>query len=229
VGDYCRFLFDHGGLEREFDHLIDTMTTNKTDFFREARHFELMAEHAVPRMIQNGIGIQRPLRVWSSACSTGPEPYTAAMVLAEVAAAQPGFDFQVFGTDICQEVLETAVRAIYSEEMASPIPAPLLKRYMLRSRDRQAKTVRVAAELRRKVRFAKMNLMDEVYPWGDPMDIIFCRNVLIYFDKATQQQVLGFLCRSLRPGGWLFLGHSETLAGLNLPVRQVAPSSYIRL
>lgn len=226
--DYCSYLFDKGGLEHEFSHLIDSMTTNKTDFFREPRHFEILADQTVPQLMQSGIGLSRPLRLWSAASSTGPEAYTAAMVLAEVAAQQPGFDFEIFGTDISSEVLETAVHAIYPEDLSTPIPAELRKRYLLRSRDRQRPTVRIVGELRHKVRFAQINLLEQIYPWGEPMDVTFCRNVLIYFDKPTQQRVLSFLCDYLRPGGWLFLGHSETLAGLNLPVRQVAPSTYLR-
>ena len=229
VSDYCRYLFDKGGLEREFSYLIDSMTTNKTDFFREPRHFQLLADRVVPQLVQEGTGRTRPLRLWSAASSTGPEAYSAAMVLADVAAVRPGFDFQVFGTDISSDVLETAVRATYPEDLIEPVPLPLRKRYLLRARDPRDKTVRIAAELRRKVRFARLNLLEAVYPWGDPMDVTFCRNVLIYFDKPTQQRVLDFLCDHLRPGGWLFLGHSETLSNLRLPVLQVAPSTYRRL
>lgn len=229
VDDYCRYLFDKGGLEEEFPYLIDSMTTNKTDFFREPQHFQILIERAVPELMKSGAGLDRPLRLWSSASSTGPEAYTAAMVLAELASQRPDFDFDIFGTDISSEVLETAVHAIYPEALAEPIPLPLRKRYLLRSRDRQNPTVRVVGELRRKVHFAHINLLEALYPWGEPMDVIFCRNVLIYFDQPTQQRVLRFLCDNLRPGGWLFLGHSETLANMGLPVRQVAAASYRRL
>jgi len=229
LDDYCAFLFDRGGLQQEMVHLVDVVTTNKTDFFREPEHFDFLGEQAAPMLMRSGAGLSRPLRVWSAACSTGQEPYTLAMVLAEVAARTRGYRFVIRATDICSEVLATALRAIYPAEQAEPIPPALQRRYLMRSRDDRDKMVRVVPELRSKVSFRHMNLIEGVYPWEEPMDVVFCRNVLIYFDRPTQTQVLEFLCRNLVRGGWLFLGHSETLSGLALPLQPVLPAVYRRV
>jgi chemotaxis protein methyltransferase CheR len=228
VGEYCAFVFDRGGLDQEIVHLVDVVTTNKTDFFREPEHFDVLAQQAAPAMLQDGIGLSRPLRVWSAACSTGQEPYTLAMVLAEVAAGLRGYKFSIRATDICSEVLEVALRAVYPAEHVEPVPAEMRKRYLMRSRDPHAHQVRVVPELRSTVSFRRLNLIEGAYPWDAPMDITFCRNVLIYFDRPTQFRVLDFLCRNLRPGGWLFLGHSETLSGMALPLRPILPAVYLR-
>lgn len=226
LNDYCRFVFDRGGLGGELVHLVDVVTTNKTDFFREPQHFSFLRETVVPGLMEeSGAGLSRPLRLWSSACSTGPEPYTMAMVLSDMG----GVRVDIQATDVCTEVLDEAVRAVYPAEMAAPIPEAARRAYLMRSRDRSAHRVRIAPEIRRLVSFSRLNLLEEVYPWSQPMDVIFCRNVLIYFSKETQQRVLRFLCRHLCSGGYLFLGHSETLAGVSLPVQPAAPAVYRRL
>ena len=229
LDDYCAFLFDRGGLDQEMVHLVDVVTTNKTDFFREPEHFDFLGEQAAPMLMRSGAGVARPLRVWSAACSTGQEPYTLAMVLAEVAARTRGYRFVIRATDISSEVLATAFRAIYPAEQAEPIPPALQRRYLMRGRDDRDNMVRVVPELRSKVSFRHMNLIEGVYPWEEPMDVVFCRNVLIYFDRPTQTQVLEFLCSNLVRGGWLFLGHSETLSGLALPLQPVLPAVYRRV
>lgn len=228
-GDYCRYLFDEGGLAQEFDHLVDAVTTNKTDFFREPQHFTILAETVVPELVQSGVGISRPLRVWSAACSTGQEPYSIAMVLEGASASVRGLRYIVRASDISSEVLAVAVRAIYPAELAEPIPAELQRRCLTRSRNPADRKVRVAPEIRSRVSFRRLNLIDGAYPWEEPMDVVFCRNVLIYFDRPTQHRVLEFLCRCLTPGGWLFLGHSETLSGRELPLLQAFPAVYRRV
>src|SRR5207248_584257 len=148
---------------------------------------------------------------WSTASSIGAEPYTLAMVLDALSQRFGNFRATIVATDISTRVLETAAMAIYPEAMIAPVPLDLRKQYLLRSRNPDNGTVRMVPEMRRMVRFGRVNLMDETYPVDQDMDIIFCRNMLIYFDKPTQQAVLTRLCRHLRPGGFLFLGHSETL------------------
>ena len=228
-GDYCQFVFDDGGLEDEATAIIDAVTTNKTDFFREADHFRYLVETALPRLEpRTGAGIERPLKVWSSACSTGAEAYTLAMVLKEYATGRRSYRYSILATDICTEVLEKAAMAIYPEAMIAPIPLDMRRKYLLRARDPGRNDVRMAPELRSVVCFGRLNLMDESYGLDRDMDVIFCRNLLIYFDKATQQKVLSRLCGHLRPGGYLFLGHSETIAGLSLPLRQVSTTVFLR-
>lgn len=224
---YCRMLFDDDGLAGESVHLIDAVTTNKTEFFREPEHFRFMTETMLPAIVgARTVDAQNPVQVWSAAGSSGAEPYTLAMVLAEFAQRSSGFRWSVLATDICTEVLETAFAGIYPESMVAPVPAELRRRYLLRSRDRARNLVRIAPELRRQVRFQRLNLMDASYPVQGPVDIVFCRNILIYFDRPTQQAVLARLCTHLRPGGFLVLGHSETLSGFDLPVTAVGPTVF---
>lgn len=218
--DYCDYLFNEDGLAAETVFLIDAVTTNKTDFFREPNHFKYMAENALPDLEKDHGG--RRLRIWSAACSTGAEPYTLAMVMESHAEKGSRANYSILATDLSTEVLETARKGIYPEDMVAPVPPDLRQRYVMQPVDPRRREIRVSPQLRSKVGFARLNLMDKSYNIGDPMHIVFCRNVLIYFDKATQQHVLSRLCDCLVPGGYLFIGHSETVSGLNLPIRQVA-------
>lgn len=223
LADYCQMLFDEHGLQSETVHLIDAVTTNKTDFFREPEHFRILVRQVLPTLLADRhAGPQAQVKLWSAACSTGAEPYTLAMVLAEWRQQNPGQRIAILGTDLSTEVLATAQRAIYPEAMVAPVPPDLRHRYLLRSRDRSRRLVRIAQELRGWMTFGRLNLMDADYPVDRDFDVIFCRNVLIYFDKPTQRAVLERLCQHLRPGGFLFLGHSELLAGMALPLRSVA-------
>ncbi len=225
---YCDYLFEADGLATESLHLIDSVTTNKTDFFREPKHFEYLVETGLPDILQT-FGDRR-IRTWSSACSTGAEPYTMAMVLADfLAASAPERDFFVLATDLSTEVLQKAHKGIYTADLLQPVPAAMMQRYVMRSANRQRNEVRIAPQLRSRVGFARLNLMDASYPVGDLMHVIFCRNVMIYFDKPTQQRVLSRLCDCLLPGGYLLIGHSETVAGLELPLRQVANTIFKRV
>jgi chemotaxis protein methyltransferase CheR len=223
---YCRYVFEAGGLAQEGVHIIDAVTTNKTEFFREPEHFRVLATDVLPRLLPPGRG--RPLKAWSAACSSGAEPYSIAMVLADYMAVNGGPDFQVTATDLCTEVLKIGAIGIYPDEAAEPVPAAMRRRHLLRSRERSECKIRIAPELRAKVSFMHLNLMDANYPVKGPFDIIFCRNVLIYFERKTQAEVLRRLCGHLAADGYLFLGHSETIAGYNLPLRSVAPTVFIR-
>lgn len=227
---YAELIFSGRAPDGELVRLIDVVTTNKTDFFREPAHFDFLIRTAMPALIdRDGAGISRPLRIWSAGCSTGKEPYTLAMVLSEFRESRPEFRFEILGTDISTDVLDKAVKGIYGEEKAAPIPPALRKKYLLRSRDPEQRQVRVVPELRSLVTFRRLNFMDADYGLRDGFDVIFCRNVLIYFDRPTQERLLGRFSDLLEPGRFLFLGHSETLLGLNLPLRQMAPSVYCRI
>jgi len=150
------------------------------------------------------------------------------MVIDDWAQNRRGFRFDILGTDISTKVLEATLRGIYPEDMIEPVPPHFRRRYFLRARDAARQEVRVIPELRRRVSCGRLNLMDEKYPVGD-MDVIFCRNVLIYFDKPTQRKVLTRLSSHLPEGGYLFVGHAETLAGFDLPLRQVASAVFLRV
>jgi chemotaxis protein methyltransferase CheR len=230
LAEYCRYIFDNGGLEAEAIHLIDAVTTNKTEFFREPVHFRLLAEEVIPGIASSRkVSAGAPMKFWSAACSTGAEPYTLAIVLAEFHRQTPGSHSSILATDICTEVLQTALAGIYPAAMLEPVPAELRQRYVLRSKDRRRGLARIAPELRGRVQFGRLNLMDAEYGADRDMDVIFCRNILIYFDKPTQLKVLHRLCNHLRPGGYLFLGHSETLAGFDLPLRTVGNTVFRRV
>jgi chemotaxis protein methyltransferase CheR len=227
--EYCDFVFSHSGMEQEFVSLIDVVTTNKTDFFREPAHFNFLTERALPALIEQcGAGIDRTLQVWSAGCASGEEPYTLAMVLSEFARQTPGFRFSILGTDISTRVLEHARLGIYAADKVAPVPESLKKRYLLRSRESEKPQVRIVPELRSLVAFQHLNFMEDRFDGPGAVDILFCRNVIIYFDRPTQQAMLERLCSHLAPGRFIFMGHSETLHGMNLPLVQVSPSVYRR-
>ncbi len=214
---YCEYLFSPGGLEEELKEMIDQVTTNKTDFFREAAHFEYLRNHLLPELTR----IRSRIAVWSAGCSSGEEAYTLAMILDNF-----GCDFSILATDISTQVLERARRAVYEDERVKPIPAEFRKKYLLSSKDRTKKLYRIVPELRERVTFKRLNFMDTDFGLRDQVDIIFCRNVIIYFDKPTQERLLNRFCHYLSPYGYIFTGHSETLLGMSVPLGQIAPTIY---
>lgn len=225
-GEYCDYLFGHKGTKEETVPLIDVVTTNKTDFFREPGHFDFLAEEALPEMTaRNG----NQLFIWSAGCSTGQEPYTLAMVLSEYALTHPGFRFRILATDISTTVLAKAEMGVYTSEAANPVPETLKRKYFMRSRDRDSNRVRVVPELRRLVEFRRLNFMANDYGLAEKADAIFCRNVIIYFDRPTQERILKRLSSCLVPQGYMFVGHAETLHDMNLPLAPVAPALYRRV
>jgi chemotaxis protein methyltransferase CheR len=221
---YCDHVFVTGGLDAEALHLLNAVTTNKTDFFREPQHFDYLESTILPDLIDRRVD---RIRAWSAACSTGPEPYTLAMVLDDWATSRGGPAYGILATDLDTDVLEAARTGIYSAEAVEPVPHAL-RRYIATSRDLRRSEVRIVPALRSAIGFARMNLMDERYPVGDPMHLIFCRNVLIYFDRPTQRKVVSRLIDCLVPGGHLFLGHAESVAGHDLPLVQVANTIFKR-
>lgn len=226
--EYANFVFSHEGQQQEMVHLVDVVTTNKTDFFREPQHFDFLVKQVLP-YLQRGResrALSSSFKIWSAGCSTGEEPYTMAMVLSEYAHSNPGFRFNITASDICTKVLKTAMTAVYPEDRVDTIPLPLKKKYLLRSKDKNKGLVRICNELRNLVTFLRINLMDDELPIGELQDAIFCRNVIIYFDKPTQTRLMHKFHRRLAPGGFLFLGHSETLNGLDVPFQSVASTVY---
>lgn len=224
-GNYCDYLFRQDGLKDEVIYLIDVVTTNKTDFFREPNHFEFLEKTALPTLAKQGIS--QP-RTWSSACSTGAEPYTMAMVMAEAVEKGLISDFSILATDLSTDVLRKAHSGIYNRDLLEPVPSAMQRKYVMQARDKYRSDVRISPKLRAKVGFARMNLMNPSYDIGAPVHVIFCRNVLIYFDKKTQTHVLTELCKCLAPGGYLMIGHSESVTGINLPVKQVANTVFLK-
>jgi chemotaxis protein methyltransferase CheR len=226
--EYQEYLFNSPNAEEERTHFINAVTTNKTDFFREPQHFEYLTRTALPNLdrLYGGDGGPWRFKLWCAGCSSGEEPYTQAMVLSEYAKERVGLNFALLGTDISTKVLAHAQRGIYEETRIDPVPLPLRHSYLLRSKDASSGLVRIVPQLRRRISFHRLNFMDADYRVKDLFEVIFFRNVMIYFDKPTQEAVINKLCRNLKPGGYLFVGHSESLAGLNIPVTPVASAVF---
>lgn len=221
---YIDYVFSQEGLEKELQHMTDVVTTNKTDFFREPAHFEFLQSLNWTAFF-GGDPIGKTLKAWSAACSSGEEPYTLAMVLQELRL----FQYQILATDLCVDVLQKAATAVYAAEKTAPVPITYKQKYLLRHKDPKKPLHRVVPDLRKKVQFRHMNLMDDYYDVQTKFDLIFCRNVLIYFDQKTQERVIRKLCNCLREGGYLFIGHSESLSHMHLPLRQVKSTIFQKI
>lgn len=231
VSEYCSLIFDKDGLKEEHADLVDVMTTNTTDFFREPDHFECLKNIIIPSLISQRSGRGKPrLKIWSAASSIGAEAYTIAMVLSEMSLNRSDFLYSILGTDISLTVLDQAKIAIYPTEMINTIPKSIRERYLLQSRSGQKPSqVRIIPELRKQVRFSQMNLTDETYSVDRDVDVIFLRNVLIYFDAERQEAIIKRLFGHLRKGGYLLIGHSESLIRSAVALRQIAPAVFQKI
>lgn len=223
---YIDYFLSKKGMDEEVVHMIDIFSTNKTDFFREDAHFEYMMTTLLPDLCPNGK--RENLKFWSAGCSSGEESYSLAMVLAEYRVRNPLIDFLVFGTDISARMLKTANQAIYKEDRINNIPLEPKTKYFLQSANKEDKKVRIVPELREKVIFSRLNLIDEYYPTPFVFDVVFCRNVLIYYDRRMQEKIILKLCSRIKKEGYLFLGHSESIAGLNLPLKHIQPAIFMK-
>ena len=216
VDDYCAVLFD--GDHAEVIPFINEITTNKTDFFREPVHFDFLVEKILPQIARSG---RQEVKIWSAASSTGAEAYTCAMLLEDFRRRQQ-LNYSILASDISTDVLQAGTTGRYPLYMMDPIPEPMRRHYVMVPRELPCKEFRIVPALRQKVAFCRLNLMDQTYPMAADFDVIFCRNILIYFDHATQIQVLSRLSRHLRIGGYLITGHAETVRGVDLPLHAVS-------
>ncbi len=224
---YLKFVLDTPEGRHERLHLVDALTTNKTDFFREPVHFKYLVDDALPELMkQNKSSGRRELHVWSAGCSSGEEAYTLAMVLNEALEKSVGIRFNILATDISKSSLDTAKTAVYPEHRIEPVPLSIRKKYLLRSRNPAEALVQMGPNLRDRVRFASLNLMNRNFNLTEKMDVIFCRNVLIYFNTETREKLIQRFEKQLVPGGYLFVGHSESLNGLDTNMRPVSPMVY---
>lgn len=214
--------------QHERSVMIDCITTNQTHFFREPRHFDFLAQQVFPQWKRSASSGARPksLRAWSAACSSGEEPYSLAMLLLKHFPPEQGWNIEVLATDICTRVLEKARAALYPIENAKEIPADFLKNYMLKGRGEQREFMTVSHEVHRIVRFARVNLHADSYPVTGLFDMIFCRNVLIYFDQRSKEKVITGILRHLAPAGMLFVGHSEHMGSIVPGLKPIAPTVY---
>lgn len=199
----------------ELENFVNAMTTNKTDFYRERAHFDFLEREVLPplkaRATQTG---ERRIRIWSAGCSTGEEPYTLSLTLCEALGRMLAWDVRILASDIDTDVLNQASEGIYPQERASDIPAALLQRYFLRGTGSMAGRVKVGREIRSLVTFRRINLLEDPWPIQTRFDCIFCRNVIIYFDRPTQCRLMSRFAAQLKDEGFLFLGHSESLHGV---------------
>ncbi|MFO0708021.1 MAG: protein-glutamate O-methyltransferase [Nitrospira sp.] len=205
----------------EFTRMLDLISTNKTDFFREPKHFDFLRDQILPELED----VKR-IRIWSSACSTGEEPYTIAITLHESVQYPAQWDFQILASDLSTRVLAKAASGTYDEERVRDVPPEIVQRHFLRGRGESAGMIKAKPHLSNIIKFRRLNLMDDTFPIKSPLDLIFCRNVMIYFDRPTQEKLVNKFHRYLRPGGYLFIGHSESLQWVNHPFKSIAPTIY---
>ena len=222
--EYTDYLFHSPNASEEKLEFINSITTNKTDFFREPKHFEYLVNAVVPQWCE--ASHEGPFKLWCAGCSSGEEPYSLARVLTDFAQRTPGFDFALLATDVSTRVLDHARSGIYDHARVDPVPLPMRRQYLMRSRVTGSQSVRIAPALRRKISFQRLNFMEDDYSVRTQFDVIFFRNVLIYFEKAVQEQVVCKIVKNLKPGGCLFIGHSESLAGLNVPLDALGAATF---
>lgn len=203
----------------ELGFLIDVITTNKTNFFREPEHFNFLRDEVLPEMTD------RRLRFWTAACSSGEESFSLAILLNEKLPDKAFKDVKILATDISAKMLEKARRAVYAEDEIRMIPQPLLQKYFVKVHEGPPRAYQVKDDVRSMVRLARLNLMDS-WPMKGLFNVIFCRNVMIYFDKPTQQRLINRLWDFLEPGGWLFVGHSEGLSAISHNFSYIRPAVY---
>ncbi len=220
---YLRHLMEGAG-DQEIIHLLDAIATNVTSFYREPEHFELLAD--ILRQWRNA-GQQR-FRLWSAAAATGEEPYTIAITLLETFGPNT-VDARLLATDISTKALTRSLQGAYSQERVAPIPRPLLARYFDRRGPRDAPEYAVKQTVKDLIVFRRLNLSTPPFPMHGPLDVVFCRNVMIYFDKWVRARLLEEIHRILRPGGYLFVGHAESLTGMMSPFKVVKPSVYRKI
>ncbi len=213
---------------QEFSALVDSLSTNLTKFFRENQHFEYVRTQLLPGIIasKQRSGVSR-IRAWSAGCSSGEEPYSIAITLLEGIQGKGRWDVKVLATDVSTRILERAKKGIYEQNRIDPIPLPLRNRYLTRRREGTKEMYEVGPALRERIIFRYLNLMQD-WPIKGPLDFIFCRNVMIYFDKPTQERLVNRFYDLLGPGGVLFTGHSESLTGIEHAFKYVQPTIYLK-
>lgn len=227
---YFDYLQTPEGQAQELSEMIDEITTNKTSFFREKHHFDYL-EQTYLQEIQgrHSFPWQLELTIWSAGCATGEEPYSLAMLLSEFIEKSKGGNFSILGTDISTQALLKAWQAVYDSHVIEPIPPAYQEKYLMQGKGKQLGNYRIIPELRERVTFKHLNFIEAYWDVPQHIDIIFCRNVMIYFDRPTRQRIIRKFYDLLVPDGLLFIGHSETLNDLDHSFAPVMPTVYRRL
>ncbi|MBX3734926.1 MAG: protein-glutamate O-methyltransferase CheR [Verrucomicrobiae bacterium] len=224
--EYCAFVESAGGGD-EIGQLVDLISTNHTRFFREPEHFTYLAQRILPEWIPRLAAEKAPLRVWSAAAASGEEAYTLALVLAEYFRLNPpAADWRVEASDISRRMLTAAELGIYRMNAEPPVTGEILKRYFQKGVGVRVGSCRIRPELKQHVRFQRINLFQPDYPVQRPQHVIFCRNVMIYFDPPSRGILVQKLTRQLASGGYLFVGHSESLMGLHHELESIRQGVY---
>ncbi|MBZ5608417.1 MAG: protein-glutamate O-methyltransferase [Acidobacteriia bacterium] len=224
-GEYFQYVTRQPAASAERREMINCITTNKTDFFRENHHFEFVRDRLIPQArARAAAGESRKLRIWSAGCSTGEEPYSIAMTICEALGTDRSWDVRILASDVDTEVLAAAEQGIYDGERLERVPETVVRRHFLRNLDRSA--FQVKEDLKSMIRFRRINLVEPAWPIRASFDAIFCRNVIIYFNQATQQRLFERLTGYLKPSGYLMVGHSENLQWLNAMLELVQSTIY---
>ena len=224
---YLDYVFSEQGKTGELYNMVDALSTNKSSFFREPHHFEFIQSKVIPEFIR--AHSFKTLKAWSAGCSSGEEVYTLAMVLNEGFEKLPRMGYSIYGSDISVQMLKKARQAVYPINYADDIPVYLRKKYILKSKDPSKKLMRVSQQLRSHVLFNRLNFMDPAYQTPYTFDIVMLRNVIIYFDKPTQNEVIRKVVDKMNKGGYLFLGHSETILNNNFPLENIVPTIFRKI
>ena len=212
-------------LDDELSHLVDAISTNHTHFFRETQHFDFLKAHVLPKCGRT-LAVREPLRIWSAASSSGEEPYTLAILLSENLPTTPEGSWEITASDISSRILEKARQGIYPTDRLAQVPMEWQRKYFQRGTGDWEGYLRIRDELRNRVAFYRLNLLEPKYPFEKKFHVIFCRNVMIYFDRATQQDLVPKLAEALVPGGYLMVGHSESLGGIHHGLKTIQPAVY---
>ena len=228
ISDYCRFLQEKECAD-EVSHLIDAISTNHTFFFREKQHFDFLTEVVIPEMMkQKRTERATHFKVWSAASSSGEEPYSIALSLAEHFGTVPTWPWRIEATDISHRILQRARIGVYGREVLSKVPAVTVRNHFQKGFGPQEGNYRIKPHIQEGVTFRQLNLLEGAFPFTEPFHVIFCRNVMIYFDRPTQEELVNKLKAQLIPGGYLFVGHSESLSGVKHSLDIVKPAIYRR-
>ncbi|MDR4507014.1 MAG: protein-glutamate O-methyltransferase CheR [Candidatus Brocadiaceae bacterium] len=224
---YFKYVTEEDKTGVELIHMIDSISTNLTDFFRESAHFDFLANKLLPDLLeQKRKKRERRIRIWSAGCSSGEEPYTLSLVLIENITELQQWDVKILATDLSTKVLKKAMQGIYSKDRLKNVPSSLVNTYFTKGVGNNSDYYQVKDELKNLITFRRFNLMDGMFPFKGLFDVIFCRNVMIYFDKQTQSELIAKYYKYLAPGGYLFIGHSESLSGTGSGFRYVLPTIY---
>lgn len=224
--DYFRYIKEDKSND-ELLNALDAISTNLTSFFREIKHFQFIEEKIIPElMAEKKPAGNQALRAWSAGCSSGEEPYTILFTLLENVELSNSWEIKLLATDISLEMLEKAISGVYSEDKMTDVPKHMIGRYFRKGSNENAGLYRVKPEIRRLAHFRRFNLMTYQFPFKYKFDFIFCRNVMIYFDKSTQQSLILKLYDALANGGYLLIGHAESLTGIEHQFKYIYPTIY---